>query len=159
MMITRRAACLGTGSLIVVGLTGCGGAPKPTPTKIAINADAAVNPGEDGQASPVVVRVYELKSIKAFNNASYFDFDKEAETLGADLIKSSEYELVPGSSKEYKSDISSEATYVGVVASFRNIQSAQWRDSIELKKSKKNKFIIYVTGLAVRIEKVKGIFG
>jgi type VI secretion system protein VasD len=159
MIITRRAVCLGSASAIVVSLSGCGSAPKPTPVKIAINADAAVNPGENGEPSPVVVRVYELKGIKAFNNASYFDFDKEAEALGPDLIKSSEYELIPGSSKEYKSDISSEAAYVGVVASFRNIQTAQWRDSIELKKSKKNRFIIYITGLSVRIEKVKGIFG
>lgn len=159
MIMTRRAACLGTGSLMVLGLSACGSAPKPTPVKIAINADAAVNPGENGQASPIVVRVYELKGIKAFSNASYFDFDKEAETLGADLIKSSEYELVPGSSKEYKSEISSEAAYVGVVASFRNIQSAQWRDSIELKKGKKNEFVILVTGLAVRVQKITGIFG
>ena len=159
MITTRRAACLGSASFIVVNLSGCGSPAKPTPVKIAINADAAVNPGENGEPSPVVVRVYELKGIKAFSNASYFDFDKEAETLGGDLIKSSEYELVPGSSKEYKSDISSEATYVGVVASFRNIQTAQWRDSIELKKSKKNRFVIYVTGLAVRIQKISGIFG
>lgn len=158
MRLTRRSICLGAVSLVVLGLSGCGSAPDPTPINISINADTAVNPGESGQASPIVVRVYELKGIKAFNNASFFDFDKETETLGADLISSREYEMIPGSSQEYNAKISSEAAYVGVVASFRDIQSAKWRDSIELKKEKKNKFVIYVTGLAVRIQKIKGIF-
>lgn len=159
MRLTRRSVCLGTGSVLALTLSACGSAPDPTPISIAINADTAVNPGEGGQASPIVVRVYELKGIKAFNNASFFDFDKETETLGADLISSREYEMVPGSSKEYAAKISSEAAYIGVVASFRDIQSAKWKDSIELRKEKKNRFVVYVTGLAVRIQKIKGIFG
>ncbi len=159
MNLTRRSLFFSTGGLLALGLSGCGSAPDPTPLNISINADVAVNPGESGQASPIVVRVYELKSIKAFNNASFFDFDDEAKTLGADLIASNEYELVPGSSKEYTAKVSSEAAYIGVVASFRDIQSAKWKDSIELRKEKKNKFVVYVTGLAVRIQKIQGIFG
>jgi type VI secretion system protein VasD len=158
MTVTRRPILLGAGSLILLGLAGCGSAPDPTPVNISITADKAVNPGESGEASPVVVRVYELKGIKAFNNATFFDFDDEAKALGGDMISSREYELVPGTSKEYKTEISSEAAYVGVVASFRDIQSAKWRDSIELRKEKKNRFVIYVTSLAVRIQKIKGIF-
>jgi type VI secretion system protein VasD len=158
MNVTRRSLFLGAGGSLMLELAGCGSAAKPTPVNISISVDKAVNPGESGEASPVVVRVYELKGIKAFNNASYFDFDDEAKTLGADLISATEYELVPGSSKEYSNKISSEAAYIGVVASFRDIQSAKWKDTYELRKSKKNKLIIYVTSLAVRIQRIKGIF-
>ena len=158
-MFTRRSICTYSGATMVLMLAGCGRAAKPTPLNIAINADAGINPGASGDPSPVVVRVYELKGIKAFNNASFFDFDNEAETLGADLIASREYELIPGTQKEYKAEISSEAAYIGVVASFRNIKSADWRDSVELKKGKKNRFVIYVTGLAIRIQLLRGFMG
>lgn len=134
-------------------LTACGGLPKPTPVTVTLNADVGVNPGDTGQPSPIVVRIYELKGIKAFNNASFFDFDDETKLLGADLISSREYELTPGTEKKYDAKISSEAAYIGVVASFRDIQSAQWRDSIELRKSKNNRFMVYVTSLSVRIQK------
>lgn len=140
--------------LALVGvLSACGGVPKPTPVDITISADAAVNPGETKLASPVVIRIYELKSIKAFNNATYFDFDDEAKLLGADLISSREFEMLPGTEKQYDREISSEAAYIGIVASFRDLQSAQWRDSVELKKESQNRFMIYVTSLAVRIQK------
>lgn len=149
------------GSLAVLGLmlalatllAACGGLPKPTPVTVTLNADVGVNPGDTGQPSPVVVRIYELKGVKAFNNASFFDFDDDTKLLGADLISSREYELIPGSEKKYEAKISSEAAYIGVIASFRDIQSAQWRDSIELKKSKTNRLMVYVTSLSVRIQK------
>jgi type VI secretion system protein VasD len=158
MNFTRRSLGLGAGTVLAAQLAGCGSAAKPTPMNISISVDKAVNPGESGEASPIVVRVYELKGIKAFNNASFFDFDDETKTLGADLISSTEYELIPGATKEYTKKVSSEAAYIGVVASFRDIQTAKWKDTIELRKEKKNRFVIYVTSLAVRIQKIKGIF-
>ncbi|WP_105403552.1 type VI secretion system lipoprotein TssJ [Neorhizobium sp. T7_12] len=153
-MSFKRLTFLGIALLVLAGvLSACGGVPEPTPAAFTINADAAVNPGETKLASPVVIRIYELKSLKAFNNATYFEFDDEAKLLGADLISSREFEMLPGTEKKYDREISSEAAYIGVVASFRDMQSAQWRDSIELEKGSQNRFTIYVTSLAVRIQK------
>ena len=156
MMLTRRTICQG---LVVTGVSlvaACARTPKPTPIAITLNADAGINPNERGEPSPIVVRVYELKGVKAFNNATYFDFaDNDAKVLGADMISSTEYELIPGKEQKYDREISSEATNVAVVAAFRNIQSAQWRDSIELDKGKKNEFVIYLTSQAVRIQKLR----
>ena len=57
---------------------GCGGPPL---LRGAINADPSVNPDRGGRPSPIVVRVYELKSVAAFNSADFFSlFDKEQET-------------------------------------------------------------------------------
>jgi type VI secretion system protein VasD len=151
----RRRNLLG-GLAVSLLATGCSRLPKPTPVSVLMIADANINPNELGEPSPLVIRVYELKGVKAFNNATYFDFvDDDAKTLGADLIASQEYELTPGEEEDYKREISSEATHLGVVAGFRNIQSATWRTSVELKKSKKNQFAIYITSLAVRIQKMR----
>lgn len=155
MMLTRRALFQGVAFTAAALVTACASAPKPTPIAITLNADAGINPNERGQPSPVVVRVYELKGLKAFNNATYFDLaDNDAKVLGGDMISSTEYELIPGKVQKYDREISSEATNVGVVAAFRTIQSAQWHDSIELDKGKKNEFVIYLTSQAVRIQKL-----
>lgn len=155
-MYRRRNLLTGLALSGLALAAGCGRRrPKPTPISVLLIADANTNPNEAGEPSPIVVRVYQLKGIKAFNNATYFDFvDDDAKTLGADLVASQEYELTPGSEEEYDREISSEATHLGVVAGFRNIQSANWRASIELKKSKKNQLAIYITSLAVRIQKM-----
>ncbi|MDE1993347.1 MAG: type VI secretion system lipoprotein TssJ [Rhizobiaceae bacterium] len=159
MTVTRRAVLEGLGASAILVLAGCGHTPDPTPTSIVLNADPGINPGETGTPSPVVVRIYELKGIKAFNNANFFDFDKDTQLLGADLIASREYEMTPGSQQKYQKEISSEAAYIGVVVSFRNIQSATWRDSFELNRGSKNRLAVYLTSAAVRIQKAGGWFG
>lgn len=157
MMITRRAVFRGlalSGASLAVA---CARGPKQTPIDVMLNADPGINPNDSGNPSPIVVRVYELKGLQAFNNASYFDFvDSDTKTLGADLISTREYELAPGKTQKYDAKISSEAAYIGVVAGFRDIQSAHWRDSIELKKGKKNKFSISLTSLSVKIQAQSG---
>ena len=156
MTLTRRAVCGGLVGVSFAGFTGCSSVPDPTPVEVMLNADAGINLNENDEPSPIVVRVYELKGVKAFNNASYFDFiDDDAKTLGADFVASQEYELTPGQQKEYTREISSEATHLGVVAGFRNILSAKWRDSVQLEQGETNKFVVYVTGLQVRIQKVR----
>lgn len=157
MSFDRRTLLQGLSLSTLAVLPGCSRTPKPTPVKVQLQADANVNPNEDGNPAPVVVRVYELKGMTAFDGADFFDFaDNDKKTLGGDLIGVQEYELTPGQTKDYDRDISSEATHIGVVAGFRDITSAQWRDSIELEKEKKNEFVIYLTTLAVRIQKLRG---
>jgi len=162
MMLTRRDTIgllvTGAGGLAV----GCSRLTKPTPLDVVMTADPGINPNEDGEPSPIVVRVYELKGLTAFNNATFFELaDDDVKTLGADLLASQEYELTPGEEKKYDREINGEATHIGVVGGFRDIQNAQWRDSIELTPGKKNEFAIYVTSLSVKVEKLRkrlGIF-
>ena len=154
--LTRRTVWLGLAVTVAAVAAGCARGPKPTPIGVTLNADAGINPNDEGKASPVVVRLYELKGLKAFNSASYFDImDDDAKALGSDMIAGQEYEMTPGQEQKYDRDVSAEATHIGVVAGFRNIQSAKWRDSIELKQEKQNDFVIFVTGQSVRIEKLR----
>src|SRR5262249_4377528 len=70
---TRRAVWQGLAATAAVVVAGCARGPKPTPIGVTLNADAGINPNDEGKSSPVVVRLYELKGLKAFNNASFFD--------------------------------------------------------------------------------------
>ena len=115
---------------VALCLSACGGGgpPKPTPTKASIVVAADVNPEPNGRASPIVVRLYQLKEEGAFNNASYFAlYDKEQETLGASLISREEYELKPGETRTLDLKVPPEAHFLGVMAGYRDINNAKWR--------------------------------
>lgn len=125
---------------------GCAKAPPPTappalpPITIAapvearvratmtIAASADTNPDANGRPSPVVVRVYQLRSDNAFTNTEFFPlFDDDQKTLGQELISVNEYTLAPADKQSIDISVAGETRFVGVVAAFRDIRNAQWR--------------------------------
>jgi type VI secretion system protein VasD len=115
-----------------VALAACKSAPKPPPppppVKVTLIASADVNPDAQNRASPVVVRVYQLKDDAAFKDADFFAlFDKEQATLGAALVSREEFELAPGEKHSLEIKLSPDARCVGVVAAYRDIRNVQWR--------------------------------
>jgi type VI secretion system protein VasD len=103
-------------------------APPPVPARLAVIARTDVNPDEAGRASPVVLRVYQLKDDAAFRNADFFAlFDKEQATLAASLIERQEFVLAPGDQKSLEYPISGEAKFLAVAAAYRDIRNADWR--------------------------------
>ena len=95
-IIWRLAHAVAVVSLGAVA--GCGTAPPaPTAIRADIVATADVNPDARGRPSPVVVKVFELKSLAAFETADFFSlFDKDKETLGGELLARDEFSLIPG---------------------------------------------------------------
>ena len=108
----------------------CGGGKTPPLMRGTIKVDARANPDARGRPSPVVIRVYELKSLAAFNNADFFAlFEKESETLGGDLVGREEFQLDPGETRPYQRQLQPDTKFIGVVAGFRDIEHARWRES------------------------------
>jgi len=97
----------------------------------AINADGGVNPDRGGRASPIVVRVYELKSVAAFSSADFFSlFDKEQETLGGELVGREEFQLQPAETRQYRRQLQPDTKFFGVVAAFRDLEQSRWRQAV-----------------------------
>ena len=117
------AACLS------LALAGCAAKPaKPVETKAEWSATADVNPDSSGRASPIVVRIYQLRGDTEFNNADFFAlYEKDKETLGASLIGRDEKTLFPGQQLETDLPLSSEARFVGAVAAYRDLGTTRWR--------------------------------
>lgn len=102
--------------------------PSPTRIEAKIKADPDINPDFDGQASPLVVRLYELKSPTAFNSAGFFAlYDGDLAELGADMQNREELELQPGQELEVMRDLKPETRYIGIMAAYRDIDNAAWR--------------------------------
>jgi len=140
---------------LVVGVAACGG-PKSVMLRATMDVQPAVNPDSRGRPSPVVVRVYALKSLAAFNSASFFSlYGKDKETLGAEFVDSEELQLMPGEKREFQKEYPPETRYLAVFAAFRDVEHAHWRDSIALDTQKAIKVQIRVENANVKIVPAK----
>jgi type VI secretion system protein VasD len=126
-----RRALVGALVVVFAAVTAaCGGGKTPPLMRGTIKVDARANPDANGRPSPVVIRVYELKSLAAFNSADFFAlFEKETETLGGDLVGREEFQLDPGETRPYQRQLQPDTKFIGVVAGFRDIERARWRES------------------------------
>ncbi len=131
--------------------------PKPIETQTVISASADVNPDSAGRASPVVIRVFQLRGDAEFNDADFFAlYDKEKETLAANLIMRDERTVLPGQELPLKLSLAPDTRFVGAIAGFRDVQSSHWRAIMpvpEIKESTKKKTPDPVRHITVRAEK------
>ena len=128
-MYKRRGILLG---LTALALTACASQPpKPAQTQATVIASADVNPDSMGRASPVVVRIYQLKGDAEFNDAGFFAlFDSEQATLGANLVMRDERTLFPGQQMNLNLALSPDTRFLGVVAAYRDIRVSRWRAEV-----------------------------
>lgn len=124
----------------------------PTAVKGSIVASSTVNPDRTGRPSPIVLKVFELKSLAAFDKFDFFSlFERDKETLGNELAAREDFSLKPGERKEFARQVSPETRYVGVVAAFRDLERSTWRASFTLQPNKTTPFVILLDGVKASI--------
>src|SRR6186713_1452717 len=103
--------------------------PPPPPKAVLVVATRPdVNPDASGRPSPVVMRVYQLRSDTAFVNSTFGNlFDDDRKTLAADLIAADEYQLIPGERRTLELLPPPGMRYVGAVAAFHDVRNSSWR--------------------------------
>jgi type VI secretion system protein VasD len=121
--------------IVAAGVAACASPPppppKPTVIQATIDARPSTNPDARGRPSPVVMRFYELKSLAAFSSGDFFSlFDRDKETLAAEMVAREEFQLSPGEQKPFERKLQPETRYIAVVAAFRDLDRAQWRASM-----------------------------
>jgi type VI secretion system protein VasD len=125
--------------------------------KTEISAAADLNPDRNGRASPVVLLMFQLSAVDAFQNADFFSlFDPDAAIIAADMLERTEMTLQPGEVRPLEAEFDEEARYIGLVAAFRDVEKAQWRGIVELpdkgflkKVFSRDKLLIQLQALAV----------
>ena len=133
-------------ALFAAVLAGCAAPAKPPLIRIGVAVGKDVNPDIRGRARPVVVRVYELKSIAAFSTADFFSLqDKDSETLAADVVSREELQLSPGDTRTLEKSAQAEAKYVAAIAAFRDLERAQWRSAAPLPTGPKGDVPVSIT--------------
>lgn len=150
------AACSSTASVIM--------ADDPPSVVVRIQSAPALNPDHMGRPSPIVIRLYTLKSGDIFNNADFFAlYEQDTSILGDDLITSEELEILPGENRVIEErELDMETTHVGVIAAYRDLDNAVWRGIIETPIDETTYIDIDLGSLAVNVkkgEKKKGFLG
>lgn len=137
---------------VTLALAACGGPPPPTMVKLTMAAAADANFYQNN-AAPVQVRVYQLKSPAAFEDADYFQLaNSEGDALGDDLLGKDEYFLSPGASQIVISEVNPDTRYLGVVAAFRNIDAATWRGTVAVPPNKTTSVTANIGALTVTLQ-------
>lgn len=128
--------------------------PKPKPPallSIRIAASALLNPDARARPSPVVLRLYELKSPAQFEAADFVSlFDKDQATLGADVVAREELVLRPTETKSITKPLDPDTRFVAVMAAFRELERARWRSWVPIVADRNNAVTIDLDAFSVR---------
>ena len=168
MGLTLRAAGVASGLLAVLLLAGRAApaqsvaSPAPlrpaasvnmaTPLELTIVGGPAVNPNAQGRASPVLVRIFELREGKAFEEADYSAlFERPAEALKADLVAQEEFVLRPGEIQHRDRSLSPQVQALGVAAAFRELDAAIWHLVVPVTPGRRNLLLIDLDADKIRL--------
>lgn len=121
-------------------------------TDLQINfiVDADINPDESGSASPLFVRMYELKTDKMMSKLDFIQiYERDKEVLGADLLASHELKrFKPGESRTEQFVLDKKANYVALFAEFESYRDAKYKLVIPVVANNvfRNKVSVQITG-------------
>ena len=100
---------------------------------MSVQAVNYLNPGASDLAEPITLTLFELKLPNKFKQASYNDLMfNGSQILGSDLIDKESFVIRPAESDHYVISLSNDVKYVGMIASFRNIDQATWRQVMQI---------------------------
>jgi len=142
--------------LLLLGLlAGCSAvSPLSTLTKLdlVLTASDQVNPDVHGRPSPVVLQLIELRHGVAFENADFFSlYDHAEQVLPKDWVSSEEIEMRPGDRRALKLSVGPKSHFVGVLAAYRDLPHAQWRQLVPLAAQQVNRVELVLDQHGIRL--------
>jgi type VI secretion system protein VasD len=136
--------------VVALLLSACAGPPKPASVTGTIQASAQINPSASKRPSPLLVRIYELKSAAAFNAADFMSlYQRDQAELAADMLAKEEFVLAPGETKTFAKTLAPDTRFLGVVAAYRDLEHAKWRSVVAVQPSQAQKVMVKAGELAV----------
>ncbi|HRD95024.1 MAG TPA: type VI secretion system lipoprotein TssJ [Rubrivivax sp.] len=146
----RHLLGIGVAGAVVLLGAGCSSAPKVASVAGSIQAAADLNPSVSQRPSPLLLRVYELKTAAGFNQADFMAlYQSDAATLGADMVSREEFTLQPGETRPYNKQLGPETRFLAVFAGFRNLEKARWRVAVPVEAGRAQKVLIRAEALSV----------
>jgi len=131
-------------------------APPPTLVNLTIKSAADVNPDSGGTASPVMLRIYELRETSAFTSADFFSlFDKDQGTLLSESVRKQELLIKPNDTKTLSIQPGPETRALGFFAAFRQLDTAQWRALMPITAQQTQSVLIHLKGNDLVLEPPK----
>lgn len=111
-------------------LVACSSVPEEPkiPFVYTVNAAEDINPDIRGEASSVVLKVFQLSELGLFTAARYEDvFSDSYAKLGTEFIAVNEHLLNPATSQTFSVEISERAKFLGIAVAYRSTDSVVWK--------------------------------
>ncbi|NOQ36481.1 MAG: type VI secretion system lipoprotein TssJ [Methylococcaceae bacterium] len=126
--------------------------PIPVPVytiDLNLSASNKLNPDLEERASPVVVRIYQLKGIDTFEGSDFFAiYENDEVLLGKDITFRKELEVKPNDEILNSNKLKEGTKYLGVFAAFRDLDEAVWQLVVEVKPEQ-------TTSLSIELDQFK----
>lgn len=117
-----------------IALGGCKSAPPPPPppkpidVRVSVVAAADLNPNRSGRASPVFLRVFQLRDASKFLNAEFDDATLHSDTALAGVVIAREERMIePATTVALELKIDPDTRLLGVIAEYSDLANSQWR--------------------------------
>lgn len=156
--VSRRSMLGGCLAAASIGLVSCakpvGPPPPPPPAKLTlrIRAADAVNPSVSGRPSPLVLRIYELKSDTAFASSDFMTlYQNDRSALASDMLQRDEFSLRPGEERVIERLLAPDTQVVAFMGAFRDLERAQWRVTRAVKRSAVHQWTLMAEERALRL--------
>jgi type VI secretion system protein VasD len=108
---------------------------QPIKLEMVIEAAHDINPDSSGVASPLEIRIYQLKSMTEFEQSDFFTLYND-EPLGSSLLDTRIFIMSPSQVEELKTELNPETQYIAVIAAYRDIDNADWKASVQVRDSR-----------------------
>ena len=129
-----------------------------TDLKIIFEVDADINPDEQGKASPLFIRMYELKAKKMMRKADFIEiYERDKEILGADLLSTHKLKrFKPGENRNEHFVLTKDTHYVALYAEFLEYNESKYKLIIPVVANNvfRNSVTIRVSGNKLIIDEV-----
>ena len=95
----------------------------------------------------------DLTNFQPFDDASNWTaivaFERDRETLAAEVVARDDFTLNPGETKKVERKLAPETKVLGIAVGFRELDRATWRTTVTLKPNTKNRVYVALDGVTV----------
>lgn len=128
--------------------------------ELSVVAKGDINPDDTDTASPLVIRLYELKDKKKFEEIEFYDlYANDKKILGKNLIgKHRLKHFVPDSKRKKMFVLDKHTKYIGLFAEFSQYKESVFRVVIEIDPHFDRKVDVVLTGTVLQVNFKKSDF-
>lgn len=106
---------------------------KPAAVEVFLQAGEKMNLNQQGQSTPVEVRVLQLRERELFDQLDFESIWKgDSAELGKDLVKSTSLTVFPSKLKIYPMKLEKEVAYIALVGIFQKPVGRQWQHVVDV---------------------------
>lgn len=119
---------------------------------LVINTGSNLNPDKTGRPSPLVLRFYQLVNNAQFNDSDLYKLlDNDLAILGSELKQKDQVTVYPGETQNYLLGVHPDARYLGVIAAFQDISSANPKLVIDFRGKDPKDMCLEINALSLKV--------